>query len=348
MKRRYCRGFTLIELLVVIAIIAVLIALLLPAIQQAREAARRSQCQNNLRQLALALANYDANYNWLPAQTRRIQQGSNSGADRIFQGEFSYHAAMLPYLGLQNLYDEINFIHNAAVRYQGAVANSTVGRTKVDVFLCPSDSGRHTWGLTNYAGCAGLTARSTNSVEQTPSGTPVYNGFWAPLPDKSSGWRPGMANSVSGVSSRDGAARTACFSERIFSPIRSGSVVPANTRMVFDSGVFNSLTDIATCLDNARILTSSDRQWTRHPGNWPWINAGTRANNIYYHGLPPNSPDCYMNVQTRGVKSASSHHAGGVHVAFFDGSVAFVADTVDLQVWRAAGTTAGNEAVEQL
>src|SRR5881275_2366035 len=100
------RGFTLIELLVVIAIIALLIALLLPAVQAAREAARRSQCINNMKQLGLALANYESANGAYPAS----YGASASPTDRWGTwGSWSPQAMLLGYVEQQPLYNSINF-----------------------------------------------------------------------------------------------------------------------------------------------------------------------------------------------------------------------------------------------
>jgi prepilin-type N-terminal cleavage/methylation domain-containing protein len=124
------RGFTLIELLVVIAIIAVLIALLLPAVQQAREAARRAECKNNLRQLGLALHNYESTFSTLPGLT-----GSSS---------FSVQARLLPYLEQSNLQGLIDFRQPlmTGVGFNPSLNPLFVvpARTIVPVFLCPSDA----------------------------------------------------------------------------------------------------------------------------------------------------------------------------------------------------------------
>src|SRR6201986_212949 len=105
-------GFTLIELLVVIAIIAILVALLLPAVQQAREAARRSQCQNNLKQMGLALHNYHDVYQLFPY-----------GCTAQCSWGISFFVSILPYIDQSNVYNQINFIcdNNSTINAPGYV-----------------------------------------------------------------------------------------------------------------------------------------------------------------------------------------------------------------------------------
>lgn len=123
--RRRSRGFTLIELLVVIAIIAVLIALLLPAVQQAREAARRSQCKNNLKQIALAMHNYHDTY-------KVFVFGQRDWTDN---SRLCFYQSILPYVDQAPLYNTIN-LSNSTIAYSMGAA---VMNVKVPVFMCPTD-----------------------------------------------------------------------------------------------------------------------------------------------------------------------------------------------------------------
>ncbi|QDT77502.1 DUF1559 domain-containing protein [Gimesia maris] len=135
------RGFTLIELLVVIAIIAILIALLLPAVQQAREAARRSTCKNNLKQIGLALHNYNETHSILPSGWIGVQPGV--GANVEYGSGWGWGAMILPFMDQSPLYNKINF--NLDIN-DGAQTPGIVDVT-LPAFLCPSDPGSNTFEL---------------------------------------------------------------------------------------------------------------------------------------------------------------------------------------------------------
>ncbi len=140
---RMRRGFTLIELLVVIAIIAVLIALLLPAVQAAREAARRAQCTNNLKQLGLALANYESGNASYPSGDIFGPAMPGCTVPSIISQcqETPWFGLMLPYLEQSSLANAYNFtLGITGGSYQGIFANSTVVGSRIASFQCPSDN----------------------------------------------------------------------------------------------------------------------------------------------------------------------------------------------------------------
>src|SRR5262245_57958571 len=129
-------AFTLIELLVVIAIIAVLIALLLPAVQAAREAARRIQCVNNLKQIGLALHNYESTNNVFPPGRINTYVTGNGHC-------WGAYSQLLPFFEQQSIFNTMNFSMNPDPDYttSSAVVNRTAAVVIVNTFLCPSDGG---------------------------------------------------------------------------------------------------------------------------------------------------------------------------------------------------------------
>jgi prepilin-type N-terminal cleavage/methylation domain-containing protein/prepilin-type processing-associated H-X9-DG protein len=158
--RPHRSGFTLIELLVVIAIIAVLIGLLLPAVQAAREAARRSQCVNNLKQIALALHNYESSHSVFPMGMGNVGWCLTGPAGGIQNHEgqrimnLNGMSLILPYMEQTALFNSMNFSvafsdftgHYAGVTTKGflagtAMANTTATTTALNTLVCPSDSG---------------------------------------------------------------------------------------------------------------------------------------------------------------------------------------------------------------
>ncbi len=162
-------GFTLVELLVVIAIIGVLVALLLPAIQAAREAARRAQCQSNIKNVALAVLNYESAKKILPmGMTFEPTQANRSDIQHLGMFGPNWMIEILPYLEEQPTYDAFDFTQPINdTRTTPDNVNRVARGTLISVLLCPSDEGNRVpysgaiaahgdnWGRTNYAANAG-------------------------------------------------------------------------------------------------------------------------------------------------------------------------------------------------
>ncbi len=329
------RGFTLIELLVVIAIIAVLIGLLLPAVQKVREAAGRMKCQNNLKQLGLALHNFAGANGSLPPAIR------GEGSPPYFD-QWSVLANLNPYLEQTAIFNKMDLTqqtYDPTVPFNITAANQFAVQQVVGLFLCPSDRmtpvttgpayGVPVIGPTNYVFCNG-TGTNNGSPWDADGVFVAQTGFR--LTDIT-----------------DGTSTTAWSSESILGdgPAAVIGAMPAATDVVygFISGL--PLSDSAC---------AAATQWNyQQPRGFMWASGEIR-NASYNHFYPPNPPqwDCVTldlragqtQFTANGWKAARSRHSGGVNVGLADGSVRFVANSIDLVTWRALATRAGGEPVK--
>ncbi len=348
MKRhRDHAGFTLIELLVVIAIIAVLIALLLPAVQAAREAARRAQCVNNLKQIGLAIANYESSNKSLP------------WGDGPWWTEFSANTLLLPYIEQGPIYNSINFGWSTTLPLEGGAANTSAVYAKISVFNCPSDGDRLTDpnGHNNYVANVGSAPNSfyggngpTDGMNGPSAGPFIYVGVI-----------PGGTNennqtgtSVPLAAIVDGTSNTAAFSERVKAIGILGNssfdTSKPNANVAIPAAVTTAQETTPQayyqiCLATPPTPTASGQNQGNGDDNIGGANwwSGQPALTRYAHVMPPNTWTCRSGLQMSHV--ANSRHPGIVNVLFLDGSTKAIKSTINITTWWALGTRAGGEVV---
>ncbi|WP_169977844.1 DUF1559 domain-containing protein [Tautonia rosea] len=329
------RGFTLIELLVVIAIIGVLIALLLPAVQSAREAARRAQCTNNLKQIGLALYNYESTNGAFPiGLQRRVPDAPGIPADGgcLRVSRHTMFASMLPYLEQGNTFDWFNFDF-----FANSIRNITVQEIKVASYICPSDF--------------------QSSGPLNPPGGPLQ------FIGVNQGSYAGSAGEVELMRYRYSTANAGNCRHLEGT---GAFVVSFNYKISnFNDGLSNTL----FVGEASRFMNQPDSwQFPWNYGEWftlvgqPAGGAGSVLHGIAYTAPRINAPlqltsvtpiidpdpfTWFLKPEAReyGGFGFRSQHPGGANFLLGDGSVRFLKETINPDVYRALGTRKGGEVI---
>lgn len=313
MNRKYperTKGFTLIELLVVIAIIAVLVSLLLPAVQQAREAARRSQCKNNLKQIGLALHNYHGVHRVFPPGNVVRNMASNNciAGDRTGMTPASHGASwtvmILPYIEETALY--LKFDTGGFFDYRAStntVANRPLQRRPMPKFWCPSSdlSGSGYIGNHYYGisgGGASPQCSSSGGYSNFTGGTMFIN---------SSIGMKHLTDGTTNIFLVGEQSANSHFDNPNYTGIEIGTGIPWGGTARGDDGTNGFHSNLA----GTQYAINSHRK----------------------QALPPTSAHRWA-VMTR---TFDSLHTGGCHFLMADGSVHFVSENMNLDVYRTIG-----------
>ena len=326
------RGFTLVELLVVIAIIGILIALLLPAVQAAREAARRSHCANNMKQLGLAFQNYVSTHNCLPAGS--IRDFEKWGNEFLSGPRTPWLIHIYPFLEQTPAWDEFDF-QDASPKHLGwlwAHTSNSVGPAAptaqvVPTLLCPSDG----LGGEKFV-------MSTASAGEW--GTYAVNNYLAFFGNVD------VARTLDGKGNHQRHA----FGFNVFTKIREITDGTSHTMLLGEylSGIASQKRYVGPSGPNDyRGMNFGDNPsqsmiFTRFGPNTTMPDRiwGPQCYNVPEKNLP-----CAAGPSGGGFASSRSRHPGGVHVLLADGSIQFIEDTIDLDVWQRMGAIADGEPV---
>ena len=307
------RGFTLVELLVVIAIIGILVGLLLPAVQAAREAARRMQCTNNLKQIGLALHNYESAMKKLPAGSFTVNDATP-------------HTVILPFLEASNNFALFNFSYSL----NGSTLNSAAIKQTIPFYVCPSAIGR-----------VGFSWAGHGDYMQNMGGNADYTNKTGPF-FRNSAVRFGEFT--------DGLSNTALFAEIRRGPLPyNGSTASTGVVPRTDPEYLNTATNVADGSWTAALAATYAPATCDVPATSAWLYRGLQyyrgltVATFYNHTLPPNSPYRDCSGTAFGHLASRSYHTGGVNVLRGDGSVTFAPNSIDAPTWLAFGTKNGGE-----
>jgi len=334
------RGFTLIELLVVIAIIAILLALLLPAVQKVRGAAARLQCQNNLKQLGLAMHGYMNANKTLPANG--IYSWNGAAVTQL--SPWSALARILPYVEQDNLYRGIDF----SVGYN---TQPGISSKRVALFVCPSEvndkgsgtdpvHGNKHW-MVDYAVNMGTWAVLLKKPSGLVDGDGAFSSTRGFAP---SNFGDGMSNTlamaeVKAYTNRvSGGSSSATFPSTLPPPSDASSSPPFGIAGLSAGPFVPTRYTHAEWVDGKVHETGFTTTFT--PNTVVPFASGGVTYDVDFISAPESSPgDTYAAVTSR------SYHESLVNVLLMDGSVRSVNNSVSLATWRALGTRDGGEVV---
>ena len=318
------RAFTFVELLVVISIVAVLIGLLLPAVQKVREAAMRTKCQNNLKQIGLASHSYEeANRVFPPAGMYPI---GGTAAE-----SYSVHARLLPFLEQDSLVSLVNFA-------ESAVSQPVVTGHRIPIFICPSEVNP---------------APRPGNPPRYPLNYAANVGTWLVYDPNTGAGGDGafpMNQGVRAIEFRDGMSNTVGFAEvkaygsyLLGGNFPGGPDVPAPAKVDAFGGelrekvAHTGWTEGQACQTGVTFVFPPNAATT-------FTAKGLMHDGDYVSSLEGSSPTAV----TYAAITARSYHPAGLSVFMMDGHVRFVSNSFDPEKWRAYGTRAGGEVIDEL